>query len=399
MSHLSLTPRRRGWRGLIAAAATVVASACAQPIPVAQPEPSTDTPPPRTSRTARPRGAPVPEANAGPYQQARWPIKTSQHIDLWLHSFALVSEDTLRVPLYLRGYRDSLTVLKNRANVLTSLDVNRTTLAKRLAQSPSYLQAQFLPFEFGSWEEMRLAAERVALRDANARGGDARADRSAVAAGANAFAAIFPTAADREWLRLFTTGVQDEQLRFFNAEHSRLVRTRAAVITAVDSLWQRVYRPRFDRFLNNTGQRTGEVVLSVPIGGEGRSGVGRERQTVVVVPFPSRVADAAQVVLVLAHELTGGLVNSVITDNTTPAEQRDGQADRYVAMAQVRTGAMLIEKTAPELSDAYMRFYLAQSGVRTDVADVKTLFLRTYDIPAAIRDGLLRQLDIVLGGI
>ncbi|MEY4855550.1 MAG: hypothetical protein RLZZ97_380, partial [Gemmatimonadota bacterium] len=51
----------------------------------------------------------------------RWPVRTAEHIDLWLHAFALISEDTARVRLYRYGYRDSLVVVKNQRNVLTSL--------------------------------------------------------------------------------------------------------------------------------------------------------------------------------------------------------------------------------------------------------------------------------------
>jgi len=388
-----------GRRGTIAVTSLIVAaialSGCAQPIPVGEPSPA-DEPArtqPTTTAPVRPRASsrPMPDTpNARP-TLAQWPIKTAEHVDLWLHSFALVSEDTVRVPLYRRGYRDSLTVVKNRSNVLTSLDVNRATLAKRLAASPSYLQAQFIAFEFPNWDAMRSAGEQLLARDA----GSSRNSSDAT----NPFAAIFRTEADREWLRLFITGVADEQSRFFNAEHARLVRSRSAVVTAVDSLWQQVYRSRFQRFLTNTSQRNGDVLLSIPIAGEGRAGVGRDRQTVIAVPFPDRVADAKDVILVLAHELTGTLVNGVIAENTTPAEQRAGAADRYVSLAQVRAGAMLLEKIAPELVDSYMRFYLAQSGVRADAVDVKPLFSRTYDVPVVIRDGLQRQIDIVLGGI
>ncbi len=375
-------------------------SACAQPIPVSNPEPA-----PAPQPTRAPTRAPVraraqtseAENPALPYRASRWPIKTSEHVDLWLHAFAMVSNDTTKVPLFRRGYRDSLTVEKNRANLLTSLDVNRGTLAKRLASSPSYLQAQFVPFGYANWEEMRVAAERFLTQ-----GDDPRRtpDRSG---GALSFAALFPTTADREWLRLFLNGVTDEQARFFNAEHTRVIRTRHAVISAVDSLWQGTYRARFDRFLNNTSQRNGDVVLSIPVGGEGRTGVGRDRQTVVAVPLPGRVQDAADALFVLAHEFTGTLVTGVIGDNTTPAEQRSGAADRYISLGQVRAGALLLERVAPELLDGYMRFYLTQSGVRADAATptgtLKATFASTFDIPAAIRDGISRQIDIVLGGI
>ncbi len=382
----------------VRASATLLAFwACAQPIPVAEPLPANEPQPRQPSASApvraRPQSRPVADAPGAFPVQVRWPIKTAEHVDLWLHSFALVSEDTIRVPLYRRGYRDSLTVVKNRGNLLTSLDVNRAVLAKRLASSPGYLQAQFVAFQFPSWDAMRAAAEQVALRD----GGSARnPDRGGVV---NPFAAIFPTAADREWLRLFITGVDDEQQRFFNAEHARLVRSRSAVVTAVDSLWQQVYRQRFQRFLSNTGQRTGDILLSIPLGGEGRAGVGRERQTVIAVPFPDRTLDAQNVILVLAHELTATLVSGVIGENTTVAEQRSGQADRYVTLAQVRAGAMLLERVAPELVEAYMHYYLAQSGVRANDAELKATFSRSYDVPAAIRDGMQKQIGIVLGGI
>ena len=173
------------------------------------------------------------------------------------------------------------------------------------------------------------------------------------------------------------------------------------MITAVDSLWQRVYRAKFDRFLTNTAQRNGDILLSVPIGGEGRAGTGRDQRTVVVVPFPARVADAIEVVLVFAHEVTGTLVGSVVADNTTPAQQRSGAANRLVIFGQVRAGAMLLERIAPELLDAYMRFYLNQvgAGVNASGVSLASTFQRRFELPPAIIDAIQRQIEIVLGGI
>ena len=325
----------------------------------------------------------------------RWPVRTAEHIDLWLHAFALISEDTTRVRLYRIGYRDSLVVVKNQRNVLTSLDANRPTLAKRLATTGGYLPAQFLPFEFANWDAMKYAIERFLQFEGDPRRAPDRETQARVAL----IASMFPTSADREWLRLFLAGVLDEQERFFNAEHSRLVRTRASVITSVDSIWQQVYRAKFERFLNNTSQRQGDLLLSLPIGGEGRTATGPNRQTMVAVPFPARSEDAVQVLYVLAHEITGSLVGTIVTDNTTPADQRAGTADRYVSMGQVQGGAMLLAIIAPELRDGYLRFYLAQAGVRATTADASSVFDRTFALPAAIRDALQRQIDIVLSGI
>lgn len=357
---------------------------------------------------AKPTPTPVPSPASGASadgdarlmgQTTRWLVKTSAPIDLWLHAFALLSTDSATVPLYRRGYRDSMTVVKNRLNVLTSLDANRVQLASRMATAGGYLQAQFLPLDVGSWDVLKSFAERFLQYEGEPR----RAPDQATAARVAQFASIFPNAADREWLRLFIAGVSDEQQRFFGDEHARVVRARADVITAVDSLWQRTYRTKFERFLTNTGQRSGDIVLSIPIGGEGRTGVGRERQTVVVVPLPQRVEDAHEVLFVFAHEVTGVMVGSVVTDNTTPAQQRAGEADQYVASAQVRAGAMLLERIAPELLDPYMRFYLAQAGAPAAVGESREVLrahvAQRFSLPAAIADGLVRQIDIVLGGI
>ncbi|MCE2899974.1 MAG: hypothetical protein ACK6DP_08345 [Gemmatimonas sp.] len=332
-----------------------------------------------------------------PQPPLRWPVRTLEHVDLWLHGFALLSDDSATVPLYRRGYRDSLVVEKNRRNILTALDGNRAALSKGLQRS-GYLDAQFLPFAFSSWEEMRGTAERFLQFEGDPR----RAPDRALAQRMAVLASVFRSASDREWLRLFVASVHDEHVRFFNAEHTGLLRTRAAVITAVDSLWQQVYRMKFERFLNNTGQRQGDLVLSLPIGGEGRTGPGVAGRTMVAVPYPARVADAPDVLHVVAHEITGSLVAPAVADNVTPAEQRAGTADRYVAIGQVQAGVMLLTRIAPELVEGYQRYYLAQVGERASALGGPPLaaaFASRFPLPPAIQQALTRQIDIVLSGI
>ncbi len=357
-------------------------SGCASAAPVS----TSSAPPPAVS----PPGS---ADSPAPQPAVRWPVRTVPHVDLWLHAFAMLSDDSSAVPLYRRGYRDSITVIKNQRNLLTALDGNRETLMKGLRRS-GYLGAQFLPFVFANWEEMRASAEQFLQLDGEVR----RAPSREAAMRMQPFAATFASAADREWLRLFLTGVQDEGTRFFLPEHQRMLRERASTITVVDSLWQKVYRDKFERFLNNTSQRQGDMVLSLPIGGEGRTGPGYTGRTMVAVTYPARPADAVQVLLVFAHEATGALVGPVVGDNTTPAEQRSGVADRYVSSAQVQAGAMLLAKLAPELLAPYQRYYLAQAGQRVEGA-MAAAFERSFPLPSIIRDALSRQIDIVLSGI
>lgn len=379
---------------LAVATATVLATGCASATPVGGPGSSG----PQSVADTNDGTAQGSDARLMG-QQTRWLVKTSEHIDLWIHAFAMLSTDSTNVPLYRRGYRDSLTVVKNSANVLTALDANRVQLASGLASSNRYLQAQFLPLDVANWDVLKSFAEKFLLYE----GDPKRASDQSTALRVAQFASIFPSAADREWLRLFIVGVSDEQTRFFNDEHSRVVRERVHVITAVDTMWQNTYRKKFERFLTNTGQRSGDIILSIPIGGEGRTGVGRDRQTVVVVPFPQRVEDAAEVLYVFAHEVTGSLVGSVVADNTTPAEQRVGAADRMVASGQVRAGALLLQNIAPELLVPYMRFYIIQTGVAAPATLARTqldaLFAKQFELPVSIVTALGRQIDIVLGGI
>lgn len=321
----------------------------------------------------------------------RWPVKRMPHLDLWLHALALVSDDTASaVPIFRRGYRDSLTVEKNRRNVASALDGNRVMLQRGLQKAGGYLDAQFLPFAFADWEEMRASAERFLLLNGDLRRLGARDEVQKVAP----FASVFPAPADREWLRLFLTSVQDEQVRFFDAEYREQVRARRDVETAVDSLWQQVYRAKFERYLNNSSQRMGDFVLSVPLGGEGRTGAGRLQRTVVAVPFPAHAADAREALYVFAHEVTGSLVGPIVADNVTPAQQRSGVGARLVTTAQVWAGALLLERIAPELLDGYRRYYRTQVG-----AAATATFDDTFPVSADIRTAILRQIDLILGGI
>jgi hypothetical protein len=114
------------------------------------------------------------------------------------------------------------------------------------------------------------------------------------------------------------------------------------------------------------------------------------------------VEEAQEVVLVFAHEITTALVTAVVADNSSPAERRSGAAERAVTMGQVRAGALLLERIAPELVAAYQRYYLTQSGpaaVTLEGAALRTAFQTRFPFAATMQEALQRQLDLVLGGI
>lgn len=339
-----------------------------------------------------------PDALPAPTPEARWPVKAAPHVDLWLHTFGMLTTDTTPVPLFRRGYRDSMTVLRNRANAFTTLDANRNDLAPRLGAGPAAQGAQFLIFSFPSWEALRLAIDNFIRAE-----GDPRRLSNQESAREVAFlAAQFPSAADREWLRKLAVSVEDERSAFYQDFWQNAQRDRLAVIDAVNALWQNTYREQFARYLSNTGQRNGEILLSLPLGAEGRATGGSGYQ-IIAVPMPGRVADAAEAMVVFAHEAVGSITGAAVADNTTPAQKRTGESNRMVAMAQVLGGLELVQRVAPDLAVPYATYYLAQVGRpaprNTSTAGLAAALAAAFPTPAPVLQTIARQIELSLGGI
>jgi hypothetical protein len=322
-----------------------------------------------------------------------WSMVTREHVDLWLHGYALLTRDAAKVPVFRRGYRDSLEAVRHRANVLTALDANHEKLASLMAQNPEISNGQFLPLYFDSWDAMVQAINGFLRADGNVRDA-APADRGPFAV----IASFYPTAQDREWLRLFTLAMGTESDQFYHAYWADRQRSDGGLVVAADSLW-RTLRPRFQRFLTNTQQTDGQLVLSIVLGGEGRTANVSLQHNVIVVPMPASRDAIAEPVYTFAHEAVQTITSTAITDNTTPAQQRSGAANAYSPLAAVRGGAMLLQHVAPELIDGYMRFYLRQAGLAPPAGNPEAAFVAAFPLPSDILADMDRQIGNALGGI
>ena len=337
-------------------------------------------------------------AAAGPGSispDASWPVSTRAHVDLWLHGYALLTGDTARVPFFRRGYRQTMRQLKSSRGAYTQLDANADKLSARFLANPALVNGQFLPFYFSSFQQMQQITDLFLQT-----GGDPRSTNDPMTQ--QIFAVLgstFASGPDRDWLRLFVQSLGDENTRFYQGYWTSEQTSRAATRQAVDSVWQRVYRPKLQRFLNNTQQNNGELILSLPLDGEGRTIAYSKQQNSVAVGFPDAPAQAIEAVYVLAHETVNAITTTAINDNITPTEQRSGVGSRYAANANVRAGAVLLQRAAPELAPGYMRYYLRAAGLTPPAGDPSPLFTSTFAIPDAIRDAFTRQIEVVLGGI
>jgi len=342
------------------------------------------------ARDAPPAAAQTP----GPQRvNSPWPIKTRAHVDLWLHGFAMIQDDTTQVPYFRRGYRDQMVVLKNQQNVTTLLDEHRAALRARLGVNRDLVGSQFLALQFETWDVMQEAIQYFLQAEGQPGRVSDRALQNVIAG----LASIFPAAADRDWLRTFMLALRDEEARFYRAYWLQQQRDREPVLLRLDSLWENTYRPKLTRYLTNTQLVRGNFYLSIPLDGEGRTITGG--QTTIAVTFPETRDAAVEALYVFVHEAIIPVSSVAVNDNTTPNEKRTGAAERYTSAAAVVGGAMLLRRLAPDLLDGYARYYLRAANAPSTGSDPESALGRTFSLPDIIREAMGRQLDVVLGGI
>lgn len=349
--------------------------------------------------TSTPSAQPVASSGAGTAAPASrgasgWRIETREHVDLWLHGFAMLQADSSLVPYYRLGYRGEVSAARQGLGATTQLDRNATILQQRLTANPALASAQFVALYFASWDDLRRGCQRFLRAQGNVQmAGDQESVRMYAT-----LATYFPTGTDREWLRLFVESLDDERTRFFRTWWQQQQAARASVRSALESAWRSQYAAAFGRFLHGTNQREGSILLALPLDGEGRSlDVGR-RDNFIGVGYPAPAEDPLTALYVVAHEVVGTVSNAVVRDHTTPADQQSGAAGRLSTLAAVRGGAMMLSRVAPELVDGYRRTYL-RIARQLPGADVARQFEAVFPLPEGIRAALEHQIDLVLNGI
>jgi hypothetical protein len=324
-----------------------------------------------------------------------WNLRTLEHVDLWLHGFALLFADTAGLPLFRPGYRESVLEARRRTGTVTQLETNERSLSARFAANPGLWAAQFVALYFDSWDDLQRGAETF-LR----LGGDARRARNDVEAFSVAtFATYFPSEADRDWLSQYLAALEDESRKFYHRHWLTEQRAHEQARMQVEVLFRSRLRPALQRFLANTQQGDGNFVLALPLAGEGRTLATDQRPRVVAVGLPAAPDSALEAIYAFAHEIVSPVTSVVIQDQTSDADRRAGLADRYSSFALVRGGAMLLERVLPELAPGYARYYLALARVRYTGDHPLRALEQAFPLPDALRDALGRQIDVVLGGI
>lgn len=345
-----------------------------------------------TALGAQDRAGPAAARPNGP-----WPIKTREHVDLWLHGYALVTEDTTPLPLFRRGYRDSLFVVRNMAQVSSRLDTVRTSLMGALTALPRLVNGQFYPLHFTNFATMRVSIQLLTQAK-----GDVKAARDRDAARFVALAAnYFGTPQEREFAEQLSVGLESESQRFFHANWLEVQRSRGPVLARADSLWRTAWFPKLAGFLRGSGQRNGEIIVSHVLEGEGRTiTTDPTAGPSMVVTLPPSLDRTAEVLYGIVHESVGAFAAAAVVENITPRQRSTGVGDKLQTAAAIRAGLLLLQRALPAEVEGYARFYLRLLGkpIPAGVPASTTLEL-ALPISDDILGTMRTQLDLYLGGL
>jgi hypothetical protein len=337
--------------------------------------------------------------------QTPWPVKTRYVVDLWLHGYAMLVSDTSRTPLFRADYRDAMIVAKNSRNIASQLDDNAEALRHGLRVNPRLLDGARLALREGSWVEMGNDIAAFLTSGEEAASGKKRPSALSTwkrtphpaeetTATSAVLGSVFRTESDRAWLKLFALSLSDEHSKFYELYWREQQHALRPTLAAVDSQFSQRYLKQLRSYLRGVQLPTGEIVLSLPLGGEGRSIL--EGQHSVAIGFPATADSSLDAVYEFAHEAVGGIAEQAVRERISPAEFRAGAAAQFESPTKVRGGAMLLQRAIPELVAGYERHYLSVARVRFGGTDVDSAFVRAFPVRQAIIDGMDQQLDQVL---
>jgi hypothetical protein len=336
--------------------------------------------------------------------QTPWPVKTRYVVDLWLHGYAMLIADTSRTPPFRRDYRDAMIVAKNSRNILTQLDQNAEMLQHGLRVNPRLIDGARLALREGSWEEMGndIAAFLTSNEDSASgkkrpsalstwkrtpRASEETTDMSL------ALGSVYRTEADREWLKMFALSLTDEHSKFYEQYWREQQHALRPALAAVDTAFSQHYLKQLRGYLRGVQLQTGEIVLSLPLGGEGRSIL--QGQHSIAIGFPSTADSSLDAVYEFAHEVIAPVAEQAVRERISPAEFRSGVGAQLESPAKIRGGAMLLQRAIPELVAGYERHYLAVARIAA-TGDVDSVFVRAFPLRQTIIDGMDQRLDEVL---
>lgn len=319
---------------------------------------------------------------------SEWTVTTRPDMDLWYHGLAYTGLGADGdAPIYQPGYVPAVVSAKQVAGVFpTVLDQRAAEFAQEFAADERFSILQFLPLYFATSDAFFAALNAWIQADGNPQAVSDPARAQAVAF----IAEQLPTTAQRRTIASWLEVLAEEDRVFFEDYRQGLATSDFAGVTrSVQSAWDGLV-PNLQPFLDYVMLSGGELILSVPIGSEGRTvALGRNSNRVATgMPDPATPSHA---VWAFIHELMYPFVGPIIEDEIAPADLRELDREALARRTAIRAGAILIEKVAPAESAEYRSAYM-------DWAGESGSFEAAFPIPADLAAALEDRITTVLSG-
>lgn len=323
-----------------------------------------------------------------------WRAILLPQVDLWYHGLATaqfqgIGSDDFYDPAYAAELRDA----KQKAGVLpTRVDDQAVAFGSAFARDSAFEVFHFVPLYFAAVtvDPMLASLEIVSVSEGNPDVGDPLAQF-----GASAVAGTLPRSDQRAILGDWVTALQAEWSDFYAGFWRDQAIAHGPTLQAIQTEWNESFAPALAPFLQAHSLDNGVLVLSGPLGVEGRIFEGdpaNRSDNILVVGFDPEASPRAPL-FAAVRELCFPVVREVLAD-APQAPDRATAATRS-SRAAVRCGAELLDRSAPDLGAEYRSWFTP--GADGSQADVVAAFERTYQIDAAVSAAIQEKLGAIPG--
>lgn len=319
-----------------------------------------------------------------------WRVTTLDHVDLWYHGLALIGFGVAEpAALYDPAYAPRVRAAKQRRGLApTPLDRAAAAMASTFERDRAFEINHLLPLYFANadWPAI-LHAVRTLDRGGSRR--DLGSERIA-----RVLAAALPRSEQRGTLRRFAEMLEAERGLWLAAETNAAAGSRLARARAVERRWNTVFAPSLAPFLTHIGRAQGTIVLSPPLGREGRnvgplSGASSASIVAIAMPLDDGDEETTAAAFDILRELCFATARTVLGDRVPSGDPVAAETlSRAIA---VHCGAKMLRRYLPQYRAAYeARFIPPSAAAAVDTASDG--LARTFPLPPAIEERLVAEL-------
>lgn len=204
----------------------------------------------------------------------------------------------------------------------------------------------------------------------------------------------FPEAEEKEFLKLFSAGMEDEYNRFYRNYRESRQELDDAAFEVFSKYWKDqglqllspwISQAKMDRVTIYLCPVMKTVGRGVPVKQEG------EVQLNIVAPLPENPEEALQSGFIILHET----MRRVTDDWVEPGLPKDeAEASRVREFAAFTASRMLIQKRFPTLYVKFLKFFLNLSAAdKRSIQQMENDFSEAYPLPALIQNLILDKMN------